>query len=62
MDILSIGIAIILFLAFVGIVTWFMGKVSLPQPVSIVIYAGMAILGLVLLASLAGYGPHLAIR
>lgn len=56
-DILRLLILIIVLVAGVGIVFWFVRKVNIPEPFSYVLYAVVAILGLLVLGSLVGVGP-----
>jgi hypothetical protein len=49
---LDLAIQIIILLAIIGVIVWFMTKVAIPAPISYVIYAVIAIVALILLASL----------
>ncbi len=58
-------IAIIGLLAIIGIVFWYIQKLSLPQPVMLVIYAVVAILAIIVIMQITGVGgsvPGLRIR
>lgn len=51
---LELAIQIIILLAIIGVIVWFMQKVAIPAPIGYVIYAVIAIVALILLANLGG--------
>jgi len=59
MSIIQLAILIIVLVAVVAIVAWFVRSsgIVIPQPVLIALYAILAILGILLVANLAGMGP-----
>jgi len=59
MNLLHLAIAIIVFVAVFAIVAWFIkySELVIPKPVMIAIYAAVAIIAILVIASLAGFGP-----
>lgn len=57
MNLVSLLIALIVLIAVGAILYWFMGKVPLPEPFKIVVYAVLAIVAILIVAGLAGFGP-----
>lgn len=56
MDLVNLVILLIVLLAVGAILYWFMGKVPVPEPVKYVIYAVIAIVAILFLVRLAGFG------
>jgi predicted membrane channel-forming protein YqfA (hemolysin III family) len=56
MDLVSLLVALIVLVAVGAIVYWFMTKVNLPEPFRIVIYAVAAIIAILVLVRVAGFG------
>lgn len=59
MNLIGLAIAIVVIVAVVAIVTWFVRSsgISIPQPFLVVIYAVLAIVAILVIANLAGLGP-----
>ena len=61
MSIISLAIVVVVLVAVAAIVVWFVRSsgITIPQPLLIVIYAVVAIVAILLIASLAGVGPRI---
>lgn len=59
MSIVQLAILIIVIVAIIAIVGWFLRSsgITIPQPLMIAVYAVLAILAILLVANLAGIGP-----
>lgn len=59
MGIIQFAILVVIVIAVVAIVAWFLRSsgLTIPQPLMIVAYALLAVFAILLLAGLAGWGP-----
>ena len=59
MNLVNLAIGIIILVAVIAIVGWFVRSsgISIPQPFLIAIYAILAIIAILVVANLAGIGP-----
>jgi hypothetical protein len=59
MDLISLAILVIVVVACIAIVAWFVRSsgLTIPQPLLIVCYAALAIVAILVLVGLAGMGP-----
>lgn len=55
-------VALIAILAIVGIIFWYIQKLSLPQPIMLVVYAVIAIVAILFLLQFVGGVPSLRLR
>lgn len=64
MDLISLAVLVVVIVAVVAIVAWFVRSsgVAIPQPVLIALWAILAIVMILAVASLAGVGPNLRWR
>jgi hypothetical protein len=59
MSIVQLAVLIIVIVAVIAIVGWFLRSsgITIPQPLMIAVYAVLAIIAILLVANLAGIGP-----
>jgi hypothetical protein len=59
MSIVRLAVVLVVIIAIAAVVIWFTRSsgITIPQPLLIVIYAAVAIIAIIFLASLAGMGP-----
>jgi hypothetical protein len=59
MSIVQLAVVLVVVIAIAAVVAWFVRSsgITIPQPLLIVIWAAVAIIAIIFLASLAGMGP-----